>query len=324
MNIPMDKNKKTIIIGLILLALAGGAFYYFFMQKDASKQLAAIREKTEKFINENMLAAGSDGKITEMVEESGLYKITVDVKGQNLTAYISKDGKNFFPQIYSMEDDAPGATPEKSVTKTDVPDVELFVMSYCPYGLQMEKGILPVLELFGSKINYSLKFVDYVMHGEKELQENMRQYCIGFQGASQLNNYLSCFAKQGDYAVCLKEAKIISAQLASCVSATDAQFKITEKFKDKNQWNNSQYPPFDIFKADNAKYDVGGSPTLVIKGQSVPADRDPQSLLNLICSAFSNQPQEGSQKLSGDTPSAGFGEGTTSGSSTNSDCVDTE
>ena len=65
----MDKNKKTIIISLILLALAGGAVYYFVMQKDAAKQLAAIREKTEKFINENMLAAGSDGKITEIVEK---------------------------------------------------------------------------------------------------------------------------------------------------------------------------------------------------------------------------------------------------------------
>ncbi len=321
----MNKDKKIIILSLVLLVLLGGAVYFFVIQKESPGQLAAIKDKAEKFINEKMLSPGSDAKITDIVEERGLYKIIVSVKGQSLTAYISQDGKNFFPQVFDIDGApaTPSATP-KPVSKTDVPDVELFVMSYCPYGLQMEKGILPVVELLGSKINYSLKFVNYAMHGDKEIQENMTQYCVSQQGLSQLNNYLTCFVKAGDSAACLSSAKINTAKLNSCVSAIDAQFKITEKFKDKNQWNSPQYPPFDIFKDDNTKYEVSGSPTIVINGTTVSADRDPQSLLNIICSAFSNQPQECSQKLSSDAPSAGFGEGTTSGSSADSGCANTQ
>jgi len=49
-------------------------------------------------------------------------------------------------------------------------------MSYCPYGTQIEKGILPVINALGNKIKFSLKFVDYAMHGKKEIDENSRQY----------------------------------------------------------------------------------------------------------------------------------------------------
>jgi len=62
--------------------------------------------------------------------------------------------------------------------KKDVPEVELFVMSHCPYGTQMEKGILPVVELLGDKIDFKIRFVYYAMHGEKEVNEEARQYCI--------------------------------------------------------------------------------------------------------------------------------------------------
>ncbi len=198
----------------------------------------------------------------------------------------------------------------QSVPKKDVPDVEVFVMSYCPYGLQMEKGILPVAELLGSKINFQLKFVDYAMHGQKEVDENLRQYCIQKEGFVKLNNYLSCFVKQSDVNSCLSTAKIDSAGLTSCISQTDAQFKINDKVADKSQWRTTQFPPFDIYQADNTKYSVQGSPTLVINGTLVQSSRDPQSLLDLICSGFSNQPNECKQKLSSTTPSPGFGEGT--------------
>ena len=47
-----------------------------------------------------------------------------------------------------------------AVTKSDRPKVELFVMSYCPYGLQMEKAYLPAWNLL--KNNGIMIFDDYL------------------------------------------------------------------------------------------------------------------------------------------------------------------
>jgi len=292
--------------------------------------MAIIKAKAEKFINEQLVAPGTAAKIKDIVKESGVYKVTVNVSGQDLTAYISQDGKNFFPQAFPM--DNASSTPantgnqappvNQEISKTDKPQVDLFVMSYCPYGLQMEKGILPAVQLLGSKINYSLKFVSYVMHGEKEVHENLRQYCVQQQGLAKLNSYLSCFVKQDNADACLSEAKVNTTALNSCISQTDTQFKITSTFNDQSLWNGAQYPPFNIYKDDNIKYGVSGSPTLVINGTAASAQRDPQSLLTLICSAFSSPPSECGQTLASAVPSAGFGEGTAAASSgANSGCA---
>src|SRR3989344_1073236 len=289
------QDKKIIAISLILIALGAGAYFYSAKGNiggASAKQMEAIRVKAEKFINEKLVSPGTNATIKNIVEENGLYKISVSIGSQEIISYLSKDGKSFFPQVINMEESSQtsqaSSTPSvnQEVPKTDKPNVELFVMSYCPYGLQMEKGILPVAELLGSKINFQLKFVDYAMHGQKEVDENLRQYCIQKDGFAKLDSNLNSFIKQGDASVCLAEAKIDSSALNGCVSQADAQFKINAKVADKSQWRTTQFPPFDIDQADNAKYGVQGSPTLVINGTNVDAQRDPQSLLNLVCSGF--------------------------------------
>lgn len=309
------QDKKIIVISLVLIALGVGAYFYTSNGKFGSAaQMEAIKVKAEKFINDNLVSPGTDAKIKSITEESGVYKIYVSVGTQEIVSYLSKDGKNFFPQVISMEPQAPVdsgvATANQDVPKTDKPVVELFVMSYCPYGLQAEKGILPVKDLLGSKIDFQLKFVDYAMHGDKEIEENLRQYCIQKNAPGKLSAYLNCFTKQDDANACLSAAKINSSSLTVCVSQTDAQFKIKAKAVDKSQWRTDQFPPFDINQADNAKYGVQGSPSLVINDTMVQAARDPQSLLTLICSGFTSEPSECQQKLSSDAPAPGFGEGT--------------
>lgn len=316
------KDKKIIIASLVLVALIAG--FYFFTAKSglgitSASQLEKIRIKAETFINEKMLAPGTSATIKSIVEESGMYKIFVSIGSEELSAYISKDSKLFFPQAVNMEElPATSNAPQQSAPKADKPVVELFVMSYCPYGLQAEKAILPVVNLLGSKIDFQLKFVDYAMHGDKEIEENLRQYCIQKEAPSKLSAYLECFTKQDNSAACLASAKIETNSLTACSRQTDAQFKIKAKAADQSQWGAGQYPPFDIHQADNAKYNVSGSPTWVINGAVVKVARNPQSLLATICSAFNNQPSECQQKLSADAPSAGFGEGT--GSSSNNSC----
>ncbi|MBI4836822.1 MAG: hypothetical protein HY813_00230 [Candidatus Portnoybacteria bacterium] len=322
-SIDAIKYYKFIFPAIVLAAVAGLAVYGYFHLSKKSVTLGkdAIMAKAEKFINEQLVSPGTTASISDMSEENGLYKLTIKAADQSLTAYVSEDGKNFFPQVFDMDtwkNPQSQQQPQQPAEKTDIPEVKLFVMSYCPYGLQAEKGILPVVDLLGSKIKFSLKFVDYAMHGEKEIDENLRQYCLGRQGFDKLSGYLKCFAEKADSAVCLKAVKIDVNALSGCVAAADAQFEIKKKFKDQNAWANSQYPPFDIDKDDNIKYNVQGSPTLVINGVTVSSGRDPQSLLNAICFGFSAPPSECGQNLSSDAPSPSFGAG--AGSNGNASC----
>jgi hypothetical protein len=79
--------------------------------------------------------------------------------------------------------------------KADKPKVDLYVMSYCPYGTQAEKPFLEVMKIFKDTADIDIKFVQYTMHGEKEGKENTRQYCIKTTQKDKFNDYLACFLK---------------------------------------------------------------------------------------------------------------------------------
>ena len=200
--------------------------------------------------------------------------------------------------------------------KKEKPEVDLFVMSHCPYGTQIEKGILPVLRLLGDKIDFNIRFVYYAMHGEIELKEQTLQYCIQKEYNDKYLDYLECFLKEGNTQECVEEVGL-KGKLDSCIQQVDKEFKITEKLNDKSTWMGN-FPPFDIDKELNEKYGVRGSPSLVINGVVASVSRSPASLLNAVCTGFKDKPAECSENLSSTNPSAGFGFSATSSSSSGS------
>ena len=319
--------KKTIILAFVLAFLAGGCS--LIKEKPVVITPEEAKAKVEEFINTTLMQPGKKAAVKEVVEEGGLYKMMVDIgTGADIESYASLDGTKFFPQAMEIKKaeepaeqaDADSAansqTPAASVSvKNDKPVVEVFVMSHCPYGTQIEKGILPVLNALGDKIDFELKFCDYAMHGEVELNEQLREYCIQKQEPEKLIKYLTCFLKDGKHEPCLVEAGINNTKLQACVKDTDQQYKVTEKFNDKSTWSGGKYPAFDVNKADTDKYGISGSPGLVINGQKIQSNRDPASLLNVICSGFNEAPAECADSLSTATPSAGFGFSATGASS---------
>jgi len=192
------------------------------------------------------------------------------------------------------------------MSKKAKPEVELFVMSHCPYGTQIEKGILPVVELLKDKIDFTVKFCSYAMHDKKELDEQTLQYCIQSDSKDKYLEYLSCFLEDGDTDRCLKEVGIGQKKLNSCIKETDEKFKITENYEDKSTWM-GRFPTLDIHKEDNERYSIRGSPAFVVNGVVASTGRDPASLLKTICVGFEDKPEECSEKLSTEAPSPGFG-----------------
>jgi hypothetical protein len=328
----LEKNKifsKIIPIALVIIL---GLIGYFSFAPSKNKNLNETEAKTRatEFINSYLMSPGSKATITEISKEYGLYKLKVDIVSSVVDSYLSRDGKLFFPQALNIDEVNSGkndtaaagadAAPAAEVSnKNDKPVVELFVMSHCPYGTQAEKGILPVVEALGNKIDFQIKFNSYAMHGETELLEEINQYCIMTEQPKAYNAYLKCFLAAGESAPCLTEAGINQSSLSSCATKTDDKYKITENFKNKVGYQGN-YPGFDIFKDDNTKYNVGGSPTLVINGQQISSNRDAASLLKTICSAFNTQPEACKTVLSSDVPAPGFGTGTTAAASAGTGC----
>lgn len=322
---PLYKNKNVLLVVAIVLVLAAFGFYSkkddvkFSLQSGLKPDEA--KTKISDFVKNNMVQPGTELSVKDITEDNGMYKATLVVGKQEIVSYLSKDGKTFYLEAYNIEEiekkskdknGAGAAAQAASVAsvKGDVPEVDLFVMSYCPYGTQIEKGMLPVVDLLGKKIKFNLKFVDYAMHGEKEVDENTRQYCIQKEEPNKLNGYLKCFLKKEDSSTeCLKSVGVNAGKLASCVSAADAQFKIKENVK-----AGGQNIVFAVNETDAEKYGVKGSPTLIINGGQVSSGRDSASLLKAVCSGFNNPPAECQKELSSAAPAAGFGEGTGSNS----------
>lgn len=289
-----------------------------------------IANETVQFIQDNFPV--KDVKLVSVTEDNGLYKMSMTIQDSNFDMYTSKDGElifipgapvinktEFLKEKASKNNDTNNKTNQK-LEKSDKPVVDLFVMSYCPYGTQIEKGILPVVDLLGNKIDFNLRFVYYSMHGLKEINENVLQYCMQKEQPAKLDSYLSCFLSDSNSDRCLADVNISKDSLQSCITQTDKDFNVMSNFNDKSSYVSGQFPLFSVDAADNTKYNVQGSPTLVINGTTVNTARDPQSLLNTICDAFTNKPSECNTKLDSTSPSPGFGYNASTQSGSNGSC----
>jgi hypothetical protein len=306
---------QKIITGAFVFVVIGslvGSLVYFFPR--GSGGVPNEVKKAMKKQNEMLKEQGRSASLISWSEENGLYKIDFKIGDNQYQSFVTKDGKYLFPYALDLTKKAEQKTEEKETQTTQVekrerPDVKLFVMSYCPFGLQMEKALLPVWQLLTDKADIGIYFVDYIMHGKREMEENLRQYCIQREEKEKYLAYLGCFVKDGNSENCLKEAGIDQGKLISCQSATDKEFKISESFKEEG------YPPFNVHKDLNEKYGVRGSPTLVINDTVLNVERSPEKVKETICNAFLNPPEECNQKLPEETTSPGFGMATGSSSS---------
>jgi protein-disulfide isomerase len=279
-----------------------------------------VGQDVADYINENLLREGYSASLRNVTEKEGMYEVSIDVieegaeSGQNVIFYVSGNGELlFFNEPVDMTEPLPVAeeeepeTTETGVPKSDRPVANVFVMSYCPFGLQMEKAVIPVLELLGDKADINIDYVHYIMHGKDEIDQNTRQHCIEQEEPEKFAAYLRCFVQSDDHEKCAADAGIDTARLDACVAATDEQYNITGLYEDQSTWSNGRYPPYMIDAALAQQYGVGGSPTFVINGQTVSVSRSPEAVKQAICDAFNTPPEECSQELSSEAASAGIG-----------------
>lgn len=316
-----------------------------------------------KYVNENFRTPESPEYFYDektISESHGLYTVKIKTKDDKGTEIevgvlsVTKDGQAIFPgeliEIKKKEDASKdgNTAATKEVKKSDKPEVKLFVMSFCPFGLQAEKAILPAMQLLKDKADIGIYYVNYVMHGKKEADQNIRQYCIEKEQNDKFNPYLTCFATYDvsacqkaaaalkdaaaaqaaaeacynpAHSTCASKAGIDTAKLEACYSKTFSELKLSANAKDYEYSQEKGFPAFALHDELNKQFSVQGSPTLVINGGEVQnVTRSPEGFKTAICNAFNNKPAECDQKLSESAASAGMGPNTGAAASSNASC----
>jgi len=252
-----------------------------------------VATNTVDFLNSKYSTSAT---LVSSEETNGVYKVTVDVQGQQADIYVTKDGNMIFPGSIEVTgtDGSQQQQTQQNVTKSDKPVVQLFVMSFCPYGQQAENTMLPVVKLLENKVTIEPHFIVSVegttvnsLHGEYEANEDMRQACmIQEYNVTKLWEYVKVFngvCSSSDIDTCWKEK---------------AQSVGINTTKIENCFENDGIALMKAEQALSEQYGVQGSPTLIINGVTYSGARTPEAYKTGICSGFTTEPTECGQTVS--------------------------
>ncbi len=267
-----------------------------------------VATKVLSLINKNLEEHGPKATLVKVEEISGVYKIITEYQGNEIPVYATKDGKWLFPKAISL-------SPCETLVKSESPKLEAFVVSYCPFGLQMLRILNEIVEDIPELEDYiEVRYIGgisdgkiFSMHGEKEAKENLRQICIREEQGDRFWKYISCFIKDGNATRCLKEAEIDVEKLEACMENGSRGLKYAEK-------------DFELQK----NYRVTGSPILILNGERVNefdfGGRTANAVKTLLCCGFVNPPKFCTQNLTNAQAAIGFSPTYSSGKTSPGQC----
>ncbi len=296
---------SSMVLGVITLILLFNNFSGFGL----TGNVISTDDAGEKLLAYYSSNGATGLELSSVEEQNGLYKVNFKYQGAIVPIYMTKDG-SMAGSMTSLVDkqDTTATSSTKELVKSDKPKVELYVFTYCPYGTQSEKGIIPVVKLLGDKIDFSIRQIG-AMHGEYEKIEAQRQLCINKLYPAKFLDYVNDFALNAEIGACRGDA--------TCVNPLIDKLYLKlgiDKAKIENCIKSDGEKLYSSEEDNSRTNGVSGSPTLLINGVQVNSGRDSSSYLSTICSAFNTAPSECGQTLSSASPSPGFGSGSSSSS----------
>ncbi len=301
----MNKNTVLISIAVVGIIITGGLIYTssnsgFSIPNIFGMSKNQVAKNVIDYINNNQLSA-TPASLVNVSEESGLIKVRIKIDANEFDSYATKDGKLLFPQAFDMskkesnssdqntanqpsaKDNAKAAA---SVEKTDKPMLDAYVVSRCPYGIQIQRAMSDAVKNQPSLTQYiKARYIGSVsgntitaMHGEAEAKENLRQICIREEQANKYWDYVGCQMKSsGTETSCEQSTGIDSAGLNACIANSNRGVAYAKE-------------DFDL----TSKYNIQGSPTLVLNGVVVSESnfggRSSDAIRAMICAASKTEP----------------------------------
>ncbi len=184
-----------------------------------------------------------------------------------------------------------------------VPQMDFFVMSFCPFGIQAETGILPVEESLRGKAKFVPHFVIYgqgsncfkgsdgtkycSMHGGNELNEDIRQLCIWNDQQDKFFPYVKQIVEDYNKKV-VSTSNIEDKWEAYAKNAGVDIDKVKACFNNKTRVEKMLKRESEM----NVLLGVRGSPTVFVEGNQYNGGRDSNSYLKAMCAEFTNDKPE--------------------------------
>jgi len=261
------------------------------------------------FINHYLLRQG-EAYLVNVSNPVKLYPLYISVESQGqsqmMPLWVSENGLLFATGLNMTEYKARYAPQgEFDAPDSERPQVELFVMSFCPFGTQAEELLKPVVDLLKEKADFRVRYIVSIsngsvssLHGEYEANEDLRQICIQYKEAEKFWDYLMRFNSEcRQYAGDNEAVKNCSVEV---MQELDIDFEaILECAEGKEGLDY-----LDIDESIASAYGISASPTLVVNGMIYSGERSPEAYKKAVCSGFVQQPEECSQELSVQSGSA--------------------
>jgi len=155
--------------------------------------------------------------------------------------------------------------------------VDLFVMSQCPYGTIAEGYLKEAAEALPD-MTYNIYFIAgetedgfSSLHGQVEVNEDMRQTCIARDYQDKLLDYISCVNEdilnvEGNWKACAIKNEIDVDSIESCYTSEEG----TELFRNNIETGNT--------------LKIGSSPTYLFNGQIMFRPSSAEGIKQVVCS----------------------------------------
>ncbi|MDD5606746.1 MAG: glutaredoxin domain-containing protein [Candidatus Pacebacteria bacterium] len=163
-------KKIYTIIGLCLL----GVLIVYLLSLQESKDIVSedqIKETTISFINTELLGGTATASLISILKESNVYKLKIDIEGQEIDTYVSLDGKLFFPEgikIEFAEDQGIEEVEEKEIPNLPLVEDKVIIYHFwgdgCPYCTKQK----PYIEKWNNLAN--VQVIDYEVYNIPENQ----------------------------------------------------------------------------------------------------------------------------------------------------------
>lgn len=273
---------------LLILALKPGVTGNVINEGD-------IGQKALDFFNTKL--SQIPGTLESVNQISGVYQIMISAQGQTFPLYFTKDG-NWIQQggklvpITGQVTQTQTQEQQQNVPKTDKPIVELFIWSYCPYGVQAQGPLAEVASLLRDYADFEAVLY-YDGHGAYETQQNKIQACIQKLDKDKYWDYVSGFVEE-IYPKCgssrdIECDKTESINLMKSLGINSAKVMLCVDSEGESL--------IEAHSQRASELGVEGSPTFVINGVKAQVSRTAEAIKTAVCGAFNNAPEECSQTL---------------------------
>lgn len=287
----------VLVLILLIVNFSGGMTGNVISSTDAG----------DAILNFVKIQTNGQGELVEVNSfADNFYEVIILYQEQEVPLYLTKDGEYLIQGLTPLsvfEEESGGEIEEETdqadVPKSDKPEVELFIWSYCPYGVIAQGPLAEVASLLGNKANFKAVLY-YDGHGAYETQQNKIQACIQEVDKDKYWDYAAGFVED-IYPVCgasrdidcdktesinlMTSLGIDSSAVMSCVDSRGESLIGAD----------SQYAQ---------QLGVTGSPTLIVNGVKMSVARTAEAYKTAVCGAFNEVPEECDEVLERNTNSA--------------------